>query len=412
MHLSTRTRWTLLVFAAALLLTLLPMAASGQSPSQPKSPAPPTRVPESDPLIARANKAADYSAKLAGRAVLIMVDGQIRFERYDNNWTPALPHPLASGTKSFSGVAAARAIQDGLISSWDELAADTLTEWKADPQKSRITLRHLLSLSSGLTPGETEVGSGFAQGPADKAAASLALPMQHEPGSRFEYGPSHYYAFGELLRRKLVAANAKDPKKFPVTDVLGYMHAKIFDPIGLKVGRFGKDSAGNPNLPGGCMLTAREWAKFGELIRLNGSLVNADGTTRQLIDPALLAECFKPTPTNRNYGLTFWLLNGPDNAPAPEPDNSTLRQKILRRALELEVGEAVIGPDGKPLQIIMAAGKGKQRLYIIPQYKMVIVRFAKDGAEGRAFSNSEFLKPILNLEDPAPPRTAPPLPAR
>jgi len=35
-----------------------------------------------------AEAAADYSARLGGRAVLVMVDGEIVFERYDNGFEP------------------------------------------------------------------------------------------------------------------------------------------------------------------------------------------------------------------------------------------------------------------------------------------------------------------------------------
>jgi CubicO group peptidase (beta-lactamase class C family) len=84
---------------------------------------------------------------------------KLLFERYDNGWSRNLPHPLASGSKSFVGVLAMMAVEDGLLS-LDEKAADTLTEWKDDPRKSRITVRQLLNLSSGLSPGTAEFAGG------------------------------------------------------------------------------------------------------------------------------------------------------------------------------------------------------------------------------------------------------------
>jgi CubicO group peptidase (beta-lactamase class C family) len=44
---------------------------------------------------------------------------------------------------------AAAAVQDRLLS-LDELAVETLPEWRDDPLKRRITVRHILSLTSGL----------------------------------------------------------------------------------------------------------------------------------------------------------------------------------------------------------------------------------------------------------------------
>ena len=95
-------------------------------------------------------KAADYSAQSGGRAVLVLVDGKTVFERYDNGSTADTATHLHSATKGFWGPVIAAMIEDKLIESYDELASKTLPEWKGDPRKSRITLRHLLTLSAGL----------------------------------------------------------------------------------------------------------------------------------------------------------------------------------------------------------------------------------------------------------------------
>jgi hypothetical protein len=43
----------------------------------------------------------------------------------------------------------------------------------------------------------------------------------------------------------------------------------------------------------------------------------------------------------------------------------------------------------------MAAGLGKQRLYVIPKHDLVVVRFAEPSAQGARFQNDDFIKPIL-----------------
>ena len=277
----------------------------------------------------RYTAAADYSKEMSGRAVLVMHRGEVVFERYDGGWTATRPHPLASGTKSFTGIAAMFAVQDGLIT-LDEKVSDTLTEWKSDERKSQITVRQLLTMSSGLDPSEGPVGTrggsrllgemakrrterlnaGGGEAVRDHYQAAIDAKMVSEPGERFRYGPSHFYAFGAMLERKLAAAGK------PEKTILDYMHAKFLDPIGLKVAWFGKDPAGRPNLPGGCLLTAREWAKFGEFVRLEGSWKQADGAAKELLKPELLAECFKPSKANPSYGLTWWLRRTDDAADA------------------------------------------------------------------------------------------------
>lgn len=96
--------------------------------------------------------AAAYSAQHRGIALLVMVDGQILFEDYPGRGHPNRAHELASGTKSFSGVMAVAAVQDGLLS-LEEPLAQTLTEWQGDPWRSQINLSQLLHLTSGIPGG-------------------------------------------------------------------------------------------------------------------------------------------------------------------------------------------------------------------------------------------------------------------
>jgi CubicO group peptidase (beta-lactamase class C family) len=354
-------------------------------------------------------KAAAYSEKYSGRAMLVMIDGQIVFERYANGWNATKPHPLASGSKSFTGAVAAAAVQDGLLS-WDELASDTITEWKGDPRKSKVTVRHLLSLSSGLDPSDALLGGRgggrlLGQGAADRAKqlgaekdrpndlfkAAIDVPAKHEPGAKFEYGPSHFYAFGELLERKLEARAKADPS-FKLNTFDMYMHARVLEPAGIHDSIWGKDGSGHPKLPGGCLLTARDWAKLGRFIDLDGATIEADGTRKQVINGDLIRQLFVPSVANATYGLTWWLpANGSAEATliADGPLGDRLRQRM-----EANAKPPIVGPDGKPLEIRMAAGLGKQRLYVVPAFKLVVVRFAEATPEGRAFDDHEFLGPI------------------
>src|SRR5262245_42491036 len=80
------------------------------------------------------DEAADYSAQHHGLAVVVMIDGKIAFERYDNGETADTPVHIASATKSFWGPAIVAMMDDGIIKSFDENISDTITEWKSDPQ--------------------------------------------------------------------------------------------------------------------------------------------------------------------------------------------------------------------------------------------------------------------------------------
>lgn len=393
--------------------TAPPPTAPQPTAPPPSATAPPSGVPTggalaTDEELTRFRRAAEYSRDFAGRALLVQRDGPVLFEQYDDGWTAERPHPLASGTKSFTGVLAMLAVQDGLLK-LDELACTTLTEWKDDPRKSKITVRHLLTLSSGLPSGDRELSGNrsgarlLGEGAAKRAERlridedaprpdnlnrrALELAAVTDPGTRFQYGPSHFYAFSELLQRKLQASER------PEKTTLDYLRLRLLEPIGISVARIGRDRAGNPNLPGGMLLTAREWARFGQLVVDEGKLRPSpqEAPAKPLLKPDLLAQCFEPSAANSSYGLTWWLRSANPEADVGGPIGRVLRQTALQ--------PAVTGPDGKPLHLMMAAGLGKQRLYVLPQYRLVVVRFAEATSEGLRFNDRELIGHILGLTD-------------
>ena len=138
-------------------------------------------------FLARCRRAAEYSRKHDGEVLVVYLDGKPVFEDTIRNFTIETPHPLASGTKSFSGIAAALAMEDGLLS-LDELVSTTIHEWKEDPQKSKVTVRQLLSLSSGLESLGSVIDNprnARAAGMSNRVTASINAKTRAEPGERF-----------------------------------------------------------------------------------------------------------------------------------------------------------------------------------------------------------------------------------
>ncbi|MGH7836167.1 MAG: serine hydrolase domain-containing protein [Candidatus Binatia bacterium] len=315
-------RWNVLLAFMAILPVTQPVAAQERT-AQPFS---------QDSL----RSAADYLKGLNGHAMLVYHRDALIFEEYLNGWVAEKPHPLASGTKSFSGAMLAAAVEDGLLG-FDEKVAETIVEWKDHPRKSQITIRHLLSLTSGIYGGSTrEAAPSYAR-------AVVIANARFWPGVRFQYGPIPYQIFGELMRRKLVEKGES---------VEAYMKRRILDPISLKPAGWAKDEDGNILLPRGAVMTAREWAKFGTLVLHQGRWQD-----RQVIPAKLLQECFVGASANPNYGVTFWI-------------------EKLGRA---------------PKDLVMARGRGMQILYIVPSLELVVVQFA----ETERFNQSDFLGRLL-----------------
>jgi CubicO group peptidase (beta-lactamase class C family) len=299
--------------------------------------------------------AAAYSAERRGVSLLVMRRGETIFEDYPGEGGPTRGWELASGTKSFTGVMAAAAIQDGLISSWDEHAADTLAEWRNDDRR-RITLRHLLSLTSGIA------GGPIARPPT--YAAAIAQRAEAAPGERFAYGPTPFQIFGEIIRRK----TSGDP--------LDYLTRRILAPLDIEPTHWRRGADGMPHMPSGAGLTARDWARFGWFVLQNG-----EGR----VEAGALRACFTGARANPGYGLSFWLLR---DGLVPPGRNAGIE-------LDTSISERFGG-------ISMAAGAGNQRLYLVPALDLVIARQATGILQalmrrdrGPQWSDAEFLRLAL-----------------
>ena len=327
--------------------------------------------PGEDAVLSEASilAAAKYSAAKRGVSFLVMLDGQLIYEDYPGDGGPTKAHELASGTKSFNGVMAAAAVDDGLIR-WDEIVAETIDEWRDDPAKSKITVAQLLSLTSGISP----KGKGFRMVPS--YASAIANESITPPGAKFDYGPAAFQCFGEFMRRKLIA-DGRDG------DPLKYLEQRIFKPIGLQHGRWRRDGDGNPHLPSGASLTAQQWAKFGELIRLEGKVGE-----QQVVSTKNLSRCFEGTAANPAYGLTFWM-------------NQPMADSVRRTIPQFRVGTSDLTKLPQiPRDLVFAAGAGKQRLFIFPSLKLTVVRQADgvmDAIRGKdaGFRDDEFLELLL-----------------
>ncbi|MBT8419498.1 MAG: serine hydrolase [Gammaproteobacteria bacterium] len=331
------------------------------------------------------HKAAAYSRQHGGQSFLVMRGGKIIFEDYHDADGATLPHKLASGTKSFWGVLAMAAVQDGLLT-LDEPVVDTITEWREDPRKSQITVRHLLAFTSGL-----ESGKGVLEGnphQKDIFARVIDIPSRDMPGNSFTYGPSHLTAFGLLLKRKLGA----DPVK--------YLERRVFHPIDLTVANWTRDKVGNPIMAAGAWTTAREWAKFGELLNKRGIWLD-----NQLVRSDLLDIMLTGSTANPGYGMTVWL-----NVSNAGRKSERVRRRPSRAGRD-DSGRPSPGSAGRRMleDIIAAGGKGDQRLFIIRSLDTVIVRqgdSVRHKGSGQAWSDKKFLALLLgyNARDPRSPR--------
>jgi CubicO group peptidase (beta-lactamase class C family) len=173
----------------------------------------------------------------------------------------------------------------------------------------------------------------------------------------------------ELLRRKLNGRTTT-----------GYIEGRVLNRLGLGRLNYKKDAHGNPLPATGFELTAREWAKLGEL-----GLGRGNYRGRQIVPAELLREAFSGSPANPSYGLTFWL----------NQEAQSGREADMERMLDLPWESArwtdVCICKDAPADMVVALGSGYQRLFVIPSLKAIIVR---QGSNAR-FSDADFLRLVL-----------------
>lgn len=227
----------------------------------------------------RLEDAAQYARKHDLHALVVARNGEIIHEEYDGGYDAHKPHALYSGTKSFWGIAALIAQSEGLLE-LDEPVGQTIEEWGAGDRKSRVTIRHLLTLSAGIPFGG--LGAGV-----PVFAKALEKELVAEPGSRFTYGGIPLQVFGAVLARKTNA------------DPLAYLQTRIFEPAQMHVAQWRTLPDGTHTLPTGGFFCAREWLKYGMWL---------------LSKPELYGPASTPSAANPRYGLGFWLDPGTPRA--------------------------------------------------------------------------------------------------
>src|SRR6266481_2390366 len=309
-------------------------------------------------------RAAKYSESKRGVSMLVMENGRAIFEHYANGGSASGRWPIFSGTKSFWGIAALAAMHDRLFR-LDDLVSDTITEWKSDPRKSQITIRQLLNQTDGIEAASRLHRPSIR----DRNTMAIRLPSIAEPGAAFIYGPSHIQIFSELLRRKLKGRST-----------IAYFEGHVSDRLGLHRLNYKKDSLGNPLPATGFELTAREWARLGELVIGNG---NYRG--RQIVPADLLREAFAGSQVNPSYGLTFWL-----NQQSPNGREANMERMLDFPWQNAQWTDVCICKDA-PADMVVALGSGYQRLFVIPSLKAIIVR---QGSNAK-FSDAHFLRLVL-----------------
>ena len=285
--------------------------------------------------------ALDWAGTQKTTAVVVLWRGRIVAERYWRGWTVGKDSIIASASKSVLSALIGEAARQGRVS-LDSTASKYLgAGWSRSPTtESRITVRHLMGMMSGL----------------DDSLKLVALP-----GNRFYYNNPAYYQLFSVLS----AATGQ-----PVTAASKSM---LFDRIGMTSANWKLNlDTGELGLILSC--SARDMARFG-LLALNRGKWNG---VPILADSAWFAASWRSVPPdNGGYGMLWW-LNGSSSYRTPGP------------YLLPSIPGALI--PSAPVDLVAALGKGDKKIYVVPSLELVVVRHGEeaDVAGGNPLAVSAF----------------------
>lgn len=217
-------------------------------------------------------------------ACLVVRRGKIVQEFYSPRYR--VPMMAMSSTKSVAGLLVGMLIDDGKIKSVDEPVCRYLPEWCAG-EKAKVTLRHLLSMTSGL-PRVFEKGVGSV---GDKNPFVINFPLKFEPGKTWNYSNEGVQLLSPILDK---AAGAP---------VQNYARRRLFEPLGMAETRLHLDSKQHARLYADMETTARDFARIGLLMLNKGKWRN-----RQIVSEKWVEQSTAPSQNlNPGYGLLWWL---------------------------------------------------------------------------------------------------------
>ncbi|MFC1719553.1 serine hydrolase domain-containing protein [Pseudomonadota bacterium] len=240
-------------------------------------------------------------------SVVVARDGELLIERYYNGADRDTLHDPRSVSKTFTATILGIAIAGGYLGSVDQNLGEfyDLTSYpNFSPQKEAVTLRQLITMSSGFdgfdfdadSPGNEE--NMYPQ--PDWVKWTLGLPMaaDRNPGDEWRYFTAGIVVLGDILNRHVPGG------------LESYAHDRLFGRLGITDYEWQHTPQKVGNTAGGLQLTPRDFAKFGELYRSGGTWQGERIVPEAWVEESLTPWFDTTVPGNR-YGWLWWLKDYP-----------------------------------------------------------------------------------------------------
>jgi CubicO group peptidase (beta-lactamase class C family) len=301
--------------------------------------------------------AVDYASSPEFRTdgLVIIKNGYVVAEKYFEGFGPDDTHTSYSMAKSFTSALVGIAVDKGLVAGLDEKICRYYDAWDCNDKndlRSRITIRHALTLTTGLEWSEDWTTWDFATNDALKMSFSDDfVEYMSEREGRYEPGEYSYYSTGDPMLLSQVLQKSTGMTAFE------FGKKNLFTPLNFSQVKWDADSVGHTATAMGLHATVSDYAKFGYLLLNKGYWEN-----RQIISEQWVTRSTQTDPDvnmSNTYGY-LWHVN--------------LAQKLKDRG-------SLVPTDSVPVDAFMAAGVLGQAIVVIPSEDLVIVKVANQRKE-------------------------------
>ncbi len=257
--------------------------------------------------------------------IVVLHKGKVVYERYLNQMQPETPHLLFSITKSFTGLLAAQLAHEGKID-LDALVTKYVPEL-ADTAWGDMKVRDVMDMTGAVRYREVYTDPTTEVFPYLFSSNMLPAPPNYA-------GPKNIYAFLQTLKKE-GEHGAGFVYRTVHSEVLGWivsrvtgqhfsdvLSQRVWSKLGTEEDAYVMvDSIGTPLQGAGLNATARDLARFGEMLRLGGTFNGQKIFDKAVIDDLKRGgdrEKFKASGMAFRAGYSYhnqwWILHNADGA--------------------------------------------------------------------------------------------------
>jgi CubicO group peptidase (beta-lactamase class C family) len=310
--------------------------------------------PKNDKLKAALDRAfaePDHGPRRRTKAIVVLHNGKIIAERYAPEINVDTRLMGYSMSKSVINALVGILVRQGKLKLDGPAPVD---EWKdaTDPRHA-ITIENLVRMTSGLELDETN--SGFDPGSqiltleGDMAGTAAHAPLKALPGERWHYSSPSTMILSRIVKNN-VGGQADAVERFA--------RRELFAPLGMKGMTLEFDGQGTPIGSTYFLGRARDWARLGELYRLDGVVEG-----KRILPEGWVKWSATPTVESpEGYAAGFWTNRG---------DSRGAKARVK---------------EGFPADSFMAVGALGQRIVIVPSKNLVVVRMGVT----QDFTNADY----------------------